>query len=210
MRRWIVLLPALALLPAGVHAESSPASALPTAPALRLGVLIGGDPLPDAVLAAAHRETERVLPLPNLEFHWRAMATHDARETFDRLIVVHLNGTCSIWASRQAPARRGALGHAHVSDGQILPFVEADCARLLRAATRLRLFPFRHCQESLGRALGRVLAHEMYHVLSESHEHDQQGLSKSSLTPADLYMPGAAFVPAALERIADRLFAPAR
>lgn len=40
----------------------------------------------------------------------------------------------------------------------------------------------------LGRALGRVVAHEIYHALARSRYHGQRGVAKRSLTAEDLIL----------------------
>jgi hypothetical protein len=122
--------------------------------------------------------------------------------------MIRLTGPCSPHAEPPELPHRGPLGITHVSDGHVLPFVEADCGRVLLAASRLRTRPFRISPQAFGRALARVIAHEIGHVLSGSEEHDQHGLSKPSLTAAELFLPGIAFPPAAIERILAALVPP--
>lgn len=38
----------------------------------------------------------------------------------------------------------------------------------------------------MGRALARVLGHEVFHILGEEHEHDEEGLFKRALTGREL------------------------
>jgi hypothetical protein len=196
------LMLAVALSCFALHAESA-------SPALRLGLLTGAaETLPGPLVTALREETSRLLPLPGLEIHWRDLEGRSGKETFDHLIIVRFHGSCSPFTPARAVLPPGPLGITHISDGQILPFIEANCAQLTSAARRLRRVPFRLDHESLGRALARVVAHEIYHVLSDSGLHDRHGLSKAALTPADLFLPGGEFEPAALNRIAERLALP--
>ncbi len=194
---------ALALLPFG-----APAAGLPSTP-IRIGLHVSSEnPVPASVLDAFQQETALLLDIQPLEIHWHGPENPINGQTFDRLIMIRLAGTCSTHAQPPEQPHRGPLGITHVSDGHILPFVEADCARILLAASRLRIRPFRLCSQTLGRALARVIAHEIGHVLSESEEHDQHGLSKASLSPAELFLPGIAFPAAARARILASLASP--
>jgi len=189
----------LALVPAFLRGEE------PARESIRLGLLVDtATSTPDSVLEAFREETERVLPIPGMQIDWRRSGGGTAMESFDRLIVVRLVGECF---PHQDPAVSDAdpLGITHISDGRILPFVEADCTRIVRASQRLRGRPFRLRAEELGRAIGRVIAHEVYHVLSGSSDHDDQGLSKPSLSAGDLFLFGIAFEPAAIQRMAAGL-----
>jgi hypothetical protein len=40
--------------------------------------------------------------------------------------------------------------------------------------------------EAFGRALGRILAHELYHILANTQHHGRAGVAKESYTVADL------------------------
>ena len=53
----------------------------------------------------------------------------------------------------------------------------------------------------LGRALGRVVAHELFHMLSRSNAHAREGLARESLTGQQLIAPVLQFTPADFDRI---------
>ncbi|HAX42935.1 MAG TPA: hypothetical protein DCY80_10315 [Solibacterales bacterium] len=194
---------ALALLP-----FAAPAAGMPSTP-IRIGLHVSSENhVPASVLAAFRQETALLLDIHPLEILWHGPENPINGQTFDRLIMIRLAGTCSTHAQTPDPPHPGPLGITHISDGHILPFVEADCGRILLAATRLRNHPFRLSAHNFGRALARVIAHEIGHVLSESEEHDHHGLSKASLSPAELFLPGIAFPAAARARILASLVSP--
>lgn len=148
-----------------------------------------------AVRQAFRAETERALELAGVELQWRDMGEAATRESFDRLVVLRFRGDCK---EPEAVARRRSLplGLTHVSDGHVLPFVEIDCQRVIEAMdggrwqTRMR-----QPAALLGRALGRVAAHEIHHVLSASGGHDDEGLMKRSFDWRDLCGPELNFSP---------------
>jgi hypothetical protein len=45
----------------------------------------------------------------------------------------------------------------------------------------------------LGRALGRVVAHELYHIVAQTARHGRAGVAKPFHTPDDLRRDGASF-----------------
>jgi len=53
----------------------------------------------------------------------------------------------------------------------------------------------------LGRALGRVLAHEVVHILSKSGAHGRVGVAKTALSGSQLIAPELRLGAADLERI---------
>jgi hypothetical protein len=50
-----------------------------------------------------------------------------------------------------------------------------------------------HVQRVLGRAMGRVLAHEVYHAVLRTPSHAAHDIAKPSLTPAELFGPELRF-----------------
>lgn len=73
-----------------------------------------------------------------------------------------------------------------MSDGQILPFTDVNCDRV-REFTQSGLLGFRsgEREERYGRALGRVLAHELYHIFANTTRHGS-GVAKESYNVQDL------------------------
>jgi len=81
----------------------------------------------------------------------------------------------------------GALGWTHVSDGQILPFTDVSCDRVRDfAQSGLLSYRAEERPEKYGRALGRVLAHELYHIFANTMHHGSGGVSKESYSVQDL------------------------
>jgi hypothetical protein len=120
---------------------------------------------------------------------WRDEANIIPSEAFDKLIVVAFKGDCTTVMPR-FHARGGPLGWTSMSEGRILPFIGIDCDQVktaLKASDTWRhsLIP----AGLLGRALGRVALHEIYHVLSERKHHDAEGLFKARYSAADLLEP---------------------
>jgi hypothetical protein len=79
------------------------------------------------------------------------------------------------------------LGWTHVSDGQILPFTDVSCDRI-REFVQSGLLTYRaeDREEKYGRALGRVLAHELYHIFANTTRHGSVGVAKESYNVQDL------------------------
>jgi hypothetical protein len=103
------------------------------------------------------------------------------------LIVVELSGTCAPLDRPSRPVDAGRLASTVVTDGRILPFVSVDCAALQKAlASALDREPRGRRDFLYGRAMGRVLAHEMYHVESQTREHSRQGVAESAVSAGEL------------------------
>jgi len=102
------------------------------------------------------------------------------------LIVVKLVGHCEMdgWPAHLEP---GPLGWAHEVDGTVLPFTDLACDNLRGAVESAVLDgnPLRG-NVLLGRAMGRVLAHELYHIVADTSEHAQGGVAQAALSPREL------------------------
>ena len=75
----------------------------------------------------------------------------------------------------------------HISDGEVLPFSEVECDKVtssIRPAISKARWEDR--DSILGRALGRVLAHELYHMVTKTRLHAANGVTRSALSPAQL------------------------
>lgn len=132
------------------------------------------------------REAGSSLGIQDISLQWRNLAGTSGNEAFERIVVIRFRGAC---VPDEASAKRtGALGITHVSNGRILPFIEMDCSRLVNSVNRRfgRVAPL-YREIALGRALGRVAAHEIYHVLAGSEQHDTDGISKPSFDHEDLF-----------------------
>lgn len=147
------------------------------------------------------RETERAIQAAGVDLVWRELSESRSEESFDRLVVLRFRGDCT---RSRADVRRQSLplGLTHVSNGQVLPFVELDCQRVLEA---MDAGPwqdrFRQPAPTLGRALGRVAAHEIHHVLTGSGTHDDEGLMKPSFDRRDLCGSALSFSGASVQRL---------
>lgn len=138
---------------------------------------------------AMRTEIEHILADSGLSFEFRDLQNVKTHESFGELIVVKLKGKCEMDFNPVAFDERGPEGFAftHTSDGAILPFSEVPCDRV-RAAVRTAMWgdDYRRGNELLGRALGRILAHEFYHILGKTKLHGRAGVAKHAFSPADL------------------------
>jgi hypothetical protein len=143
--------------------------------------------VPPAVLAAIQQELAAIMEPIGIHFDWRSLSQANGSEVSVELAVITFKGTCSTSNLSAQFSNPGALGWTHVSDGVILPFSDVDCDRIrvflqrellnLDPAIRGALF---------GRAVGRVLAHELYHIFANTSRHGSCGVGKAAYTVEEL------------------------
>jgi hypothetical protein len=140
----------------------------------------------DAVsLQMAQQEMHRLLAPAGIELVWNKTG-----QDVTRALIGSFEGSCSLDALSRSPfgyPGAGSLADTSVSSGRVQSYFRVDCSRLIRTLTpvlqRLSM-PFRRAV--FGRALGRVMAHEAYHILSQSKDHDETGAAKARFSLDDL------------------------
>jgi hypothetical protein len=121
-------------------------------------------------------------------FEWHDMAEEAGSRVSVELALITFEGRCDTAVTAPQYRRNaGPLGWTHVSDGQILPFTNVSCDRI-RAMVQPVLVTSRSEVRSAiyGRALGRVLAHELYHIFGQTVHHGSGGVAKESYSMWDL------------------------
>jgi hypothetical protein len=142
---------------------------------------------PAGVLEGLQEEVESIMAPIGLRFQWRDLSKTGGHEVSAELAVVTFKGRCDAAGLTTRSRFEGALGWTHVSDGQILPFTDISCDRV-RQFTQSGLLVFRTEDRAgkYGRALGRVLAHELYHIFANTTRHGSMGVAKESYNMQDL------------------------
>jgi hypothetical protein len=132
-------------------------------------------------------ELASIMSSTGIEFEWRSLDTTHGGGPAVELVVVTFRGSCRMEEIPPFRSHPGALGWTHISDGVVLPFSEIDCDSI-RAFIARRVVDARlHERETiLGRALGRVLAHELYHVFAKTMAHGKRGIAKPVYNAAEL------------------------
>jgi hypothetical protein len=155
-----------------------------------------------SALQEMKNEFERILrpAAPNIE--WRMRSDVAGNEVFHEIIVVRFLGSCGVDGLQANPLMSRFLAITDAEDGDLLPFPIVDCRELLgmlfESAGGRNTF---QVQRLLGLAMGRVLAHEVYHVVLKTRSHAQQGIAKSSFTAAELFGAPLRFDPTQIERL---------
>ena len=130
------------------------------------------------------REAAHILKNSGVSLYWHVGQPTQAMN--GRLVVVKLVGRCEMDGS-PAFLVPGPLGWSHESDGVVLPFSDLACDNL-RGAVQSALLAGSQIRGNylLGRAMGRVLAHELYHIVADTAHHGEAGVAQGALTAREL------------------------
>jgi hypothetical protein len=147
------------------------------------------------------REFERVMHGSGYSFAWR-LREEAVGDSFSDFVALRFKGKCVMGSPGYLYDERGPLAFTYTTDGVIQPFADVDCDQV--AATIRSAFwggDFERADILLGRALGRVVAHELVHILSKSPRHGRQGVASESLSGNRLIASELRLSPADLKRI---------
>lgn len=137
---------------------------------------------------AMEREAAHILQTSGVRVEWQMLKDLSPHFEFPNFVVVHFKGSCdTVDVPNQPSVARSILGLSYASNGEVLPFGEVECDHVKQSIRRvIPASSFRLSEDLLGRALGRVVAHEMYHMLANDKNHTRQGVTRPSLSPDDL------------------------
>jgi hypothetical protein len=140
-----------------------------------------------AVVDSLRSELDAIMQPVGYRFEWHSLKDADGRQSFRDLVVVSFKGDCTVARSAAPPADSGALGWTHRSGSDLLPFTGVDCTRIQRMlGASLAAADSDDRDAMLGRALGRVLAHELYHILGKTSRHGSWGIAKAFYSVREL------------------------
>jgi hypothetical protein len=171
--------------------ESSAQSAASTDAALVVYLKNGGTQ-PAAPLAEMKRELSALMHQAGYSVQWRSVDADRSEDAVTSLLaVLELNGVCGIASgypeTEPSAALFTSLATTTVTDGHVLPFSSLNCTALSRSVSAALAKDAGARRDFLyGRAMARVVAHELYHVLLRTTEHARSGVGRSCFTTGDL------------------------
>jgi hypothetical protein len=146
-------------------------------------------------------EMDAIMAPLDMRVDWRDLSDANGKHMVTELLVVRFRGDCQVNRLRSAP-KFGPLGWTHISDGQILPFTDVDCDQIRELMqSPLATSPPGEQPKLLGRAMARVIAHELYHFLGNTTKHASAGIAKGVYNAADLTAAHLEFDQTGLNRV---------
>jgi len=127
-------------------------------------------------------------------------------EGFDMVAVASFDGNCSadeLMPLRPTTGVSRAFGDTALGrDRQVQPFFHVDCDHIIRTLRpSLDHFSVPMRRVIFGRALARVITHELYHIIARTTEHAESGVAKPSFSSEDLMTERFDFSHASIERL---------
>jgi len=140
-----------------------------------------------ALVDILRTEVQSIMAPMGLNFQWLRLSASDGKQVSVELAVINFIGRCDVDNLVAHDTNPGALGWTHMSDGAILPFADVDCSAVRSFAQRELLFMSpKDREQAFARALGRVLAHELYHIFANTTRHGTDGVGREFYSVHDL------------------------
>jgi hypothetical protein len=132
------------------------------------------------------KEATRIIKTSGIQLDWQRLesATH---AVFNDLVVMTFKGSCTFDPPPPVYDELGPYALTRTANGEVQPFGEVDCDHVVRSV-RAAMFggDFNRAEMLIGRALGRVVAHELVHMLTKSGAHANDGVQKAALSGKQL------------------------
>jgi hypothetical protein len=157
----------------------------PTSPDVTVVIDVKGH-LPDGTMLQMEKEVQNIIGRSGIQLGWSSRS-EAISGTFNDLVVLTFKGACTLDPAPPLYDELGPYAFTRVSNGQVQPFGEVDCDRV-SASVRAAMGGDDYSKPELmmGRALGRVVAHELVHMLTKSSQHAHEGVQKPALSGRQL------------------------
>lgn len=143
--------------------------------------------MPAAAVKAMRKELDWISAPIGLKVAWRRFSDPTVYPPVVRLAVVHFKGRCDTEDLTIYREYAWKLGWTHSVDGRVIPYTDIFCDAIRAYIAPLLQWSGRKQRDAIfGRAVGRVLAHELYHIFAETRRHSSNGLARAYCTPEEL------------------------
>lgn len=132
------------------------------------------------------REASQIIGASGIRLGW--IGRGDAGQSiFNDLVVMTFKGSCTYVPAPPTYDELGPYASTRTANGEVQPFGDVDCDRVVNSV-RSAMFggDFAKADMLVGRALGRVVAHELVHMLTKSDVHGREGVQKPALSGKQL------------------------
>jgi hypothetical protein len=156
---------------------------------------------PRQTVEAMQQEVQAIMGPAGLKFSWRDLSeTRRGQDTFADLVVMKFDGSCSgvlpPFSAFPLNSDPVPLADTKVSNGQVLHFTDVHCDELRRYLSSSAIPLNESGRNSLyGRALGRIVSHEMWHIFAGTEKHASGGVARACHSRQDLIQPTFVFDP---------------
>jgi hypothetical protein len=133
------------------------------------------------------KESARILGRAGVRIDWKLRGESLSGNNTSNLVVMTFHGSCQFDSQPPIYDELGPYASTHETNGEVQPFGDVDCARVVSSARyAMTGSDFERQDYLVGRALGRVVAHELVHMVTRSQDHAHEGVQKAALSGREL------------------------
>jgi len=133
------------------------------------------------------KESARILSPAGLSVDWKLRGEPLSGGSASNLFVMTFHGSCQFDPEPPVYDELGPYARTHETNGEVQPFGDVDCTRVVSSARyAMSGSDFERQDYLVGRALGRVVAHELVHMVTRSEGHAHLGVQKAALSGREL------------------------
>jgi hypothetical protein len=133
------------------------------------------------------KESARILSPAGLSLDWKLRGEALSGKSVSNLFVMTFHGSCQFDPQPPVYDELGPYASTHERDGEVQPFGDVDCTRVVSSARyAMSGSDFERQDYLVGRALGRVVAHELVHMVTRTEGHARDGVQKAALSGREL------------------------
>ncbi len=133
------------------------------------------------------KESARILYPAGLSIDWKLRGEVLSGNIASNLVVMTFHGSCQFDPQPPVYDELGPYASTHETNGEVQPFGDVDCARVVSSARyAMSGSDFDRQDYLVGRALGRVVAHELVHMVTRTEDHGHAGVQKAALSGREL------------------------
>ena len=156
----------------------------------------------DPSIAEMERESASILKTTGLKLDWR-LRNQVIGQAYPDLVIMTFKGACKFDPARRNYDEMLPMGSTSTTNHVIQPYGQVDCDHVIETARSAMSGDFAHADLLVGRALGRVVTHEIVHMLTHSAEHGRDGVFESALSGKQLIAPTLALSAMDVDRLMD-------
>jgi hypothetical protein len=137
-------------------------------------------------IKAMEREVGQILKSSGVTVDWR-LRDQATDTTFNDLVVITFKGSCVFNPMPIYYDELGPYAITRTTGGTVQPFGDVDCDHVVSSLQKaMSGEDYAKADLLLGRALGRIVAHELVHMLTKSKQHGREGVETAALSPRQL------------------------
>ncbi len=133
------------------------------------------------------KESARILSPAGLSIDWKMRGEAISGGADANFVVMTFHGSCQFDSEPPVYDELGPYASIRETNGEVQPFGDVDCTRVVSSARyAMSGSDFDRQNYLVGRALGRVVAHELVHMVTRSEDHAHGGVQKAALSGREL------------------------